>query len=422
MYKLWASIYKEFLLLTRDLGGLTILFVMPLVLIITITLIQDSSFKSIQESKIPILIVDNDKGMISSTIFKGLRNQKLFEVIVKEKESEVEELVFKGTYQLAIVIPENLSRDLALKISQNVEGVLSDFGMEDKDTSATNIEIPTKEVRLYFDPAIRQSFKSSIKSGIDKMISKIETESIYKAFQEQLLDDDSSFTFNSEKFITFNEITPKLKEDEVLPNSAQHNVPAWTLFAIFFIIVPLSINMVKEKSQGTFVRLRTNPVSYSIVLAGKTVVFLMVCLIQFFLMVLIGVYLFPVLGLPTLAVSGKLFLAFLVALFSGLAAVGLGLLLGTVAKSQEQAAPFGATFVVVLAALGGVWVPVFMMPNFMQFISNLSPMNWGLNAFYDVFLRNGGLLEILPEIGLLFLFFLATTIISIIYNNKKNAV
>ena len=422
MYKLWASIYKEFLLLTRDLGGLTILFVMPLVLIITITLIQDSSFKSIQESKIPILIVDNDKGMISSTIFKGLRNQKLFEVIVKEKESEVEELVFKGTYQLAIVIPENLSRDLALKISQNVEGVLSDFGMEDKDTSATNIEIPTKEVRLYFDPAIRQSFKSSIKSGIDKMISKIETESIYKAFQEQLLDDDSSFTFNSEKLITFNEITPKLKENDVLPNSAQHNVPAWTLFAIFFIIVPLSINMVKEKSQGTFVRLRTNPVSYSIVLAGKTVVFLMVCLIQFFLMVLIGVYLFPVLGLPTLAVSGKLFLAFLVALFSGLAAVGLGLLLGTVAKSQEQAAPFGATFVVVLAALGGVWVPVFMMPNFMQFISNLSPMNWGLNAFYAVFLRNGGLLEILPEIGLLFLFFLATTIISIIYNNKKNAV
>ncbi|MGY8934175.1 MAG: ABC transporter permease [Flavobacteriales bacterium] len=422
MYKLWASIYKEFLLLTRDLGGLTILFVMPLVLIITITLIQDSSFKSIQESKIPILIVDNDKGMISSTIFEGLRNQKLFEVIVKEKESEVEELVFKGTYQLAIVIPENLSKDLELKISQNVEGVLADFGLEDEDTSVTKIEISTKEVRLYFDPAIQQSFKTSIKSGIDKMISKIETESIYKAFQEQLLDDESSFTFNSEKFITFNEITPKLKEDEVLPNSAQHNVPAWTLFAIFFIIVPLSINMVKEKSQGTFVRLRTNPVSYSIVLAGKTVVFLTVCLIQFFLMVLIGVYLFPAIGLPSLGISGKLFLAFLVALFSGLAAVGLGLLLGTVAKSQEQAAPFGATFVVVLAALGGVWVPVFMMPNFMQFISNLSPMNWGLNAFYDVFLRNIGLLEILPEIGLLFLFFLATTIISIIYNNKKNAV
>jgi len=295
MYKLWASIHKEFLLLIRDVGGLTILFVMPLVLVITITLIQDSSFKSVQQTKIPILIVDNDKGMISENIFEGLKNQKLFEVIVKEKESEVEKLVFKGTYQLAIVIPKNLSKELELKISRNVEGVLADFGFEDDATSATKIEISTKEVRLYFDPALQPSFKTSIKNGIDKMISKIETESIYKAFQEQLSDDDSSFTFNSEKFITFNEITPNLKEDEVLPNSAQHNVPAWTLFAIFFIIVPLSINMVKEKSQGTFVRLRTNPVSYSIVLAGKTAVFFSVCLIQFFLMVLIGVYLFPVL-------------------------------------------------------------------------------------------------------------------------------
>ncbi len=422
MYKLWASIYKEFLLLTRDIGGLTILFVMPLILIITITLIQDSSFKSIQNSKIPMLIVDNDKGLISENIFEGLNSQKLFDVIVKEEESEVKHLVFKGTYQLAIVIPENLSIDLETKINQNVEGVLADFGLEE-EVSETKKDIPTKEVRLYFDPAIQQSFKLSIKSGIDKMISKIETESIYKAFQEQLSDDEeSSFTFDSEKFITFNEITPKLKDKEKLPNSAQHNVPAWTLFAIFFIIVPLSINMVKEKSQGTFVRLRTNPVSYSVVLGGKTVVFLIVCLIQFFLMLLIGVYLFPIIGLPSLDVSGKIFLSFLVALFSGLAAGGLGLLIGTVAKSQEQAAPFGATFVVVLAALGGVWVPVFMMPNFMKILSNLSPMNWGLNAFYDVFLRNVGFIDILPELLFLLLFFLLTTIISIFYNNRKNAV
>ena len=199
-------------------------------------------------------------------------------------------------------------------------------------------------------------------------------------------------------------------------------MPAATLFAIFFIIVPLSLNLVKEKSQGTFVRLRTNPVSYATVLGGKTIVFLGVCLIQFVLMLLIGVYFFPVIGLPTLDVSGKIVLLLTVTLFAGLAAIGLGLLIGTIAKTQEQSAPFGATFVVILAALGGVWIPVFLMPNFMQVISKLSPMNWGLNAFYDVFLRNVGFQEILPELGLLFLFFMITTIISIAYNNKKNAV
>ncbi len=139
-------------------------------------------------------------------------------------------------------------------------------------------------------------------------------------------------------------------------------------------------------------------------------------------MLLVGVYLFPKIGLPTLDVSGRLPLLFIVAIFAGLAAIGLGLLLGTIAKTQEQSAPFGATLVVILAALGGVWVPVFIMPKFMQTLSHISPMNWGLNAFYDVFLRNGSFTDLIPELTLLLLFFLITTGIAIIYNEKKNAV
>ena len=424
MHKLWASTYKEFLLLTRDIGGIAILFIMPLVLIVTITLIQDSTFKTVIESKIPILLVDNDKGDISETIFKGLQESNSFEVILKDKESTAKELVFKGDYQLAIVIPENLSSDLNKKVTQNVEGILAEFGLEDEDTEApVKVEIVKKEVNLYFDPATQLTFRSSVKNGIDKMISKIETQSIYKAFQEQISDDETGVVFDTDSFISFKEIMPKSAGDkELIPNSVQHNVPAWTLFAIFFIIVPLSINIVKEKSQGTFVRLRTNPVSYATVLGGKTLVYLLVCVIQFVLMLLIGVYLFPSLGLPVLDISGRICLLFVVTIFSGLAAIGLGLLLGTVAKTQEQSAPFGATFVVILAAMGGVWVPVFVMPKMMQALSNFSPMNWGLNAYYDVFLRNSSFIGIVPEITTLFLFFIGTTIISIVYNEKKNAV
>jgi len=422
MHKLLASTYKEFLLLIRDIGGIAILFIMPMVLIVTITLIQDSTFKSVNESKIPVLLVNNDKGEVSDVLIDGLQNSSSFEVVQKEKEAEVKELVFKGDYQLAIVIPENLSSDLTKKVTQNVEGILAKFGLEESEDEVVKEVIAKKEVRLYFDPATQAAFKSSVKNGIDKMISKIETQSIYKAFQEQISDDESEVIFDTESFISFKEIMPKLDDEEVLPNSVQHNVPAWTLFAIFFIIVPLSINIVKEKSQGTFVRLRTNPVSYATVLGGKTIVYLLVCLIQFVLMLLIAVYLFPVLGLPVLDISNRIGLLFVVTIFAGLAAIGLGLLLGTIAKTQEQSAPFGATFVVILAAMGGVWVPVFIMPKMMQVLSNISPMNWGLNAYYDVFLRNASFMEIVPEISALFIFFIITTVISIIYNEKKNAV
>lgn len=415
------------LLLKRDFGGLVILFVMPLVLIITITLIQDSTFKSVNESRIPILLVDNDKGEISKTVKQNLNESGSFEIVTQIDgtaitETTAKEAVFKGKYQLAIVIPEKLSHDLQLKVNQNVEKIVQNFGLADTTSAPKEkLTVTSKEVKLYFDPATQLTFKNAVKGAIDKMISQIETKSIYSTFQDQLGEGDEPM-FEQKSFITFKEIIPRINDKEILPNSVQHNVPAWALFAIFFIVVPLSINIVKEKGQGTQIRLITNPVSYLVVIAGKTVTYLVICMIQFFLMVAVGVYLFPYLGLPTLDVSGKLFLMSIVALFSGLAAIGFGILLGTIAKTQEQSAPFGATSVVILAAIGGVWVPVFAMPKVMQYLSYISPMNWGLSAFYDVLLRNGGLAEILPEINLLLLFFIITITISIWYDKKKRAV
>lgn len=423
------SVYKEFLLLKRDLGGVVILFVMPLVLIITVTLIQDSTFKSVSDSKIPILLVNNDNGNVSKTVFDNLQKSDAFSIVSKVDnqsitENQAKELVLKGKYQLAIILPEKLSTDLQAKIDQNVNKIVASLGMTD-----TLVQTPPsgagglpsqKEIKLYFDPAVQMSFKSAVMSSIDKMIAQIETKSIYATFQDQLGDGSSSFEQKS--FITFKEIVPKINNQEIKPNSVQHNVPAWTLFAIFFIVIPLSINIVKEKSQGTFIRLRTNPVSNSIVLAGKTITYLIICMIQFYMMILVAIFLFPHLGLPSLNVEGNLFLMSIVALFSGFAAIGFGILLGTIAKTQEQSAPFGATSVIILAAVGGVWVPVFAMPKVMQIVAQSSPMNWGLNAFYDVLLRQASIVEIIPEISLLFLFFIITSTIALQYDKKKRAV
>ncbi|KRB54743.1 ABC transporter permease [Flavobacterium sp. Root186] len=426
LYKIWMSIVKEFLLLKRDLGGLIILFIMPLVLVITVTLIQDSTFKTVSDSKIPILLVDNDKGSVSKTVFENLEKSNLFSVVTQIDnktitEDVARENVYKGKFQLAIVIPKNLSSDLQAKVDQNVEKIVSSLGMTDS-TAASEPQriIKEKEVRLYFDPAVQMSFKNAVMSSIDKMISQIETKSIYTTFQNQL--GEGTTNFEQKSFISFKEIIPKINNKEVRPNSVQHNVPAWTLFAIFFIVIPLSINIVKEKSQGTFVRLRTNPVSSLVVIIGKTITYSVICMIQFYMMVAVAVFLFPSIGLPSLNIEGHLVLMSVVALFSGFAAIGFGILLGTIASTQEQSAPFGATSVIILAAIGGIWVPVFAMPKIMQIIAKSSPMNWGLDAFYDVLLRNVTFLEIIPKISLLFLFFILTTAIALFYDKKKRAV
>lgn len=424
MHKLWASVKKESLLLQRDAGALIILFVMPLALIITVTLIQQGSFKTLSNAKIPVVLIDNDHGSVSKGIRENLENSGSFEIVSEKEgkpltEAQARDEVFKGRYPMAVIVPENLSADLNQKVRVNVDKILKDVGLGE-DTLAAFREVETKEIRLYFDPATQLAFKSAVKNSIDKMVSELEVQSVYSLFQEQL--SDSVAILSQKSFLHFREMMPAEGNRQVIPNATQHNVPAWTLFAIFFIVIPLSINLVKEKGQGTLVRLRTLPMPYSVVIMGKTVTFLVICMIQFYLMVAVGVYLFPLLGLEPLQVGGKLFLMSVVALCSGFAAIGFGILLGTISQTQEQSAPFGATSVVILAAIGGVWVPVFAMPAFMQFVSGLSPMNWGLNAFYDVILRNSGLGAILPRLVLLLVFFVLMVGISILYDEKKRAV
>jgi ABC-2 type transport system permease protein len=65
----------------------------------------------------------------------------------------------------------------------------------------------------------------------------------------------------------------------------------------------------------------------------------------------------------------------------------------------------GPVAVVVAAALGGVMVPVYVMPKAMAAISAFSPLAWGLNGFIELFVRGGDFFSVLPNaLGLLTFF------------------
>ncbi|MDO4880917.1 MAG: ABC transporter permease [Capnocytophaga sp.] len=411
-----TTIKKEITLLIRDLGGIIILFLMPLLLILIVTFVQDGAYKAISKEKIGIILVDNDQGEITKKIKENLNNSDFFNVISEQNnqlitENEAQQKVLKGEYLMAIIIPKNLSSQIKKQVEKNVNIIINSFSGEEIQ-NVKNENVNKNEIRLYFDPTLQISFKENIKTNIDKIIYSIENQYIYDAFKQELEVENVSL---SGQAISFKEINPKATEEEILPNSVQHNVPAWALFAIFFIIIPLSANIVKEKLQGTGLRVFTSPQPYSTFLLGKISTYLIISVLQFLLMVLVGLYLFPLLGLPALDISGKIFLLLLVAIISGLSAISLGILLGTMASSQEQSAPLGATLVVILAAIGGVWVPVFAMPSAMQMLSNISPMRWALQAFYDILLRDGNFLLILPKISLLLAFSVICFLIAIYY-------
>jgi ABC-2 type transport system permease protein len=152
----------------------------------------------------------------------------------------------------------------------------------------------------------------------------------------------------------------------------------------------------------------TMPVSLAGLLAGKVIAYLLVCTAQFVLMVAIGVFALPLLGASGLVVGPEWPVVGVIALSAALAATGYGIMVGVLARSYEQASVFGAVSIVIAAALGGVMIPVYVMPRTMQAVSVVSPLAWGLNAFQDVFVRGGTLWTVGPNLARLMLFSLAT--------------
>lgn len=422
---MWQTIKKEITLITRDTGGLVILFLMPLLLILIVTFVQDGTYRNFSKEKIAILLIDNDKDEISQKIKEHLDSSALFNIVSGKKgkpftEEMARRLVLQGKYVMAIVVPEKLSSDTKLLVNQNVSRMVSLFSGMSAEETTDNKQTQAKNIRLYFDPTLQASFKETVKGAIRNMMAEVETHYIYHSLEEYMEAEDSIGI--DQQSIVFEEISPKSTDEKIIPNSVQHNVPAWALFAIFFIVIPLSTNIIKEKTQGTGLRVFTSPQPYSLFLTGKIVVYIVVSLIQFVLMLLVGLYIFPLMGLPSLVVTGKITLLAVMAAASGLSAIALGVLLGTLAKTQEQAAPLGATITVILAAIGGVWIPVFAMPHTMQTIAKISPMNWGLQGFYDILLRDGSCSAIAPEIGLLLAFSAICFCISIYYEKFKKSV
>lgn len=426
MLRLLSSIYKEFLVLVRDRAGLAILFIMPLFLIIIMTLIQDSTFRSIKDANISMILVNNDNDSLGEAIRKGLYKSDFFDIVEemdgeKITEEMAKKAVAQGKYKIGIVIPERATE----AIRGNVKALIN--------KSFKTINIPgvkkrtkksTIDIKIYIDPVTSQSFKNSLMSSLKEFTSELEIKLFFQNFSETLagmFPEQDPIEFENFQTINYQEIYASTTKDEILPNSVQHNVPAWTMFAIFFIVLPLAGNIIKERDEGSAVRLKTMPGSYVTVMFSKIFIYLAVGMLQFLLMLMVGLYLLPTMGLPQLEIGPHKIALILLAISSGLAATGFGVAIGTIATTHEQASTFGAVSIIIFAALGGIWVPVYIMPHTIRFISQFSPLYWGLDGFYDIFLRKGNIIAVLPEIFKLIFFFVVMLLIAIGYNKFNRA-
>lgn len=190
------------------------------------------------------------------------------------------------------------------------------------------------------------------------------------------------------------------------PTALTHNVPAWTLFGVFFIAGQLAGSVLEEKRLGTFRRLLAAPVTRGGVLVGKLIPYLLLNLVQIAVMFAFGILVMPLFGAPRLHVAHPLALA-AISFAASLVATSLGLLIAALAKTNDQVGGLGTLLVITMAALGGVMVPSAVMPDAMRAIGRATPHSWALAAYRKVLVDGAGVMDVTPEVGALLGFALA---------------
>ncbi len=417
MFKLGATILKDLQILTRDKLGLIFMFVMPIVLAVVITAVQNSTFEMLNTNTIPMLLSNRDTGDAGKQLETAITKIGMFDlkqVAPEVSQKEISERMHAKDAVIAIIIPADFTQKIRSKADQTAKKALKSFGMN-TDSSKAMDSTDVQPITLLYHPVLQESFRQSIQGALRSSLLMVQNKevlkSLYFALNETALPDSLEKDLMGSQ-VAINEVPVSRDGSRNIPNASQHNVPAWTVFAMFFIVISLGGSVVREKLNGSFIRLKTLPTNYLVALISKQLTYLMVTFLQAMVVFSMGIWLFPYMGLPKLNLPADITGVVIVTLICGWCAVSYAMMIGVFAKTQEQANGIGAVSIVLMAAIGGLLVPSFAMPESFQFVMKMSPLHWCLEAYYGLFLEGGTLkdviLNIIPLLGITFIIQLIT--------------
>ncbi|WP_236778721.1 ABC transporter permease [Azoarcus olearius] len=396
---------KETLTLLRDRHALAALFLMPAIFILVMSLALRDAFVPGVQSELAYAVVDLDRSPASQELVERLdRIAVLRAQGVLDDEAAGRSAVADGRLAFALVVPAGFGERLAAR--QGDEGA--------------------PPLRVLADPTVPRAVQSGFEQQVAAEAARLRVLTLLDGLGRKLMVPELRRQVGIDASPRV--ISEAVRSDAgaaappaVVPSSVQQSVPAWLIFSMFFVVVPLSAVFIAERQQGTLQRLATQQVPFGLVLAGKLLPYFVVNQVQAVVMVMVGRWLVPLAGGEALTLpagAASLVALWLMAAAVSVAAVAWALLIASLTRSSEQATIVGGVGNILMGALGGIMVPKFLMPPEMQTLTQLSPMAWALDGFHRVMLLGDGVAGILPQAATLLCFGLAALAAAILRTGR----
>lgn len=151
-------------------------------------------------------------------------------------------------------------------------------------------------------------------------------------------------------------------------------VPGYTVMFVFFIMISMCFSFIKDNENGMIARLASTPLPSYSYLMGKWMTYMIIVMIQIMVMFIFGkvVYNIPL--------EQPIFLLFL-AIILTLSITGMGVALSLIVRTANMGIAITQVITFSGAVIGGLWMPLEMMPGIIQKIGKFTPQYWAHDAF-----------------------------------------
>ena len=396
-----ALTWKDLKVFFKDPGAVVLIFLQPFMFIVVMSYALSGLFTAGGDKPIRILAVNLDRGTQAEAILRQLDEMPAFEV---ETEWEgrpltpevAEQRVAAGEYPLAVIFPPDFSDVLEQDPTAQPRKTTQVIVIADPTTPNQFIEPIVGTLQGLLERAVSTAVVTQgVALFFDRMAPQIPPEQ-RETFRRQALEALSGgFLGSQTSLITVERRSPAGMRVEKRPNTFQQNVPGYTIYGIFWVVSLLTSSVLQEKRQATFRRMLAAPISRAALLAGKLLPYYIINLIQIALMLGGSSLLFGM----SLGRSPAGLVA--VSLAVAASATGLGVLMAALVRTEAQATGLTVLLLLTLAALGGSFVPRFVMPAWLRTLGLITPHAWALEAYQDLLVRGYGLVDVLPKVGVL---------------------
>jgi ABC-2 type transport system permease protein len=380
MKKIIAIAWKDATI--RFSGASELLFFIILPIVFTF-LLAGGTPSGDEDPRIRLLVVDEAQTGISGQIIGELENSTAVRPEVVSRE-EAQEQFDERRASAVFIIPAGVDVEAMQGGSAEV-----DLLQQPNNLNATIAERAVLTAIRRVSSAI-----SAAQNAVNQReaIQPIASDAENQAYFESSLELAQSIQADAPERVNVEEgSTPDQIEYDPRANSSAGQLITWVFIPLFGI----SALFAYERQQGTLRRLLTTPSSKATFLLGTISGQVAMALVQMLLLVGFAILVMKLnWGREPLAL-------FVILLCSASAAAAFGTTMGTFIKTEGQASGLSVMFGMVFALMGGCWYPLELFPPAIQNAVKILPTTWAMQGMLDLVLRGGGLMDVLPEAGVL---------------------